>query len=143
MSKTLKGDRKMRAIFIDGNCNKYNIPKKFHKFYDNKPIANDVFQLYHKEYLELLEFFTNANVPLSRSFYLDSESNDVFKGTGFINKMKVAFYGDKYGATKLAITYREFRKKKLGRVEILTLNEEINSFFNKANNNHKIKENNE
>jgi hypothetical protein len=132
----------MKAIFIDGDYNEHNIPKKFHKFYDNKPIVNDEAQLDNKEYLELLEFFTNANGYLSRSFYLDSESNDVFKGTGFINKMKVAFYGDKYGATKLAITYREFRKKKLGRVEILTLNEKINSFFNKANNNHRIKETN-
>ena len=125
----------MREIYTDGDYDEFIIPKKFHKFYADKPIPNDVSQLKKVEYLDLLEFFIKVNYALSRTFNLEMEED--FKGIGYFENTKVAFFGEKYGATKFAIRYREFRKMELGRVEILTLNEEINSFFNRENRNHK------
>ena len=129
---------KIRATYIDGNRNRHIVPKRFHKFYvynENK----EEFEISDREYKDLLEFFIKVDTLIS-SIYLDEDY--IFKGIGYYGKEKVAFFGERYGATKYAIKYRDFRKKQISSCEKQKIKREVEEFFRKSNGNHIIENNN-
>ena len=114
-------ERKM--FYEDGDYNEYIIPKKIKKYYDKGIEPTEEKQLSRLQYLDILEVLVGINFDIDKNINLGFKNNDYdFKGIGYFDKIKVAFFGEKYGPTKFAITYKEFRKLDIEE-GILNLNE--------------------
>ena len=122
---------KKRIIFEDTSFNQYIIPKRLKDYYDKgiKPTTDK--QLTRLQYLDILEVLVNMNFLLGRKIHLGVKDDQDFQGTGYFGNTKIAFFGKKYGSTKFAISYKEFRKLELDETDILTLNECIIELFEK------------
>ena len=120
-----------KIIFEDTNFDRYIVPKKLKDYYGKGIKPTTDMQLTRLQYLDILEVLVNMNFLLGRKIYLAVKDEQDFQGTGYLGKTKIAFFGKKYGSTKFAIPYKEFRKLNLDEIGILTLNECLIELFEK------------
>lgn len=115
-------DKKM--CYINSNYEQFSIPRKIKKYYTDLDDEESLLTI--EQCLDVLEYLVYVDYMVYNPIYLE---NDIFKGIGFFGDIKVAFFGDKYGPTKVAIPYDEFKMFKLSENDISCITRDIKDFF--------------
>lgn len=115
--------------YINGNHEKFDVPVYLKEYYDSLDMLSygESSLLTREQCLDAICFLVGVDYHLEHSaLYLDNEN---FKGIGFFGDTEVAFFGDKYGPTKSAITFDEFKKYNLSNDDISNITKDLIRFF--------------
>lgn len=111
--------------YVNGNYEEFDIPTWLKENYDSLTTEDSL--LSREECLAVLGYLVGVDYTLSYSIlYIDDE---VFKGIGLFGDIKVAFFGSKYGSTKLAIPYDEYEESNLSDNDRTNITNDLKQFF--------------